>query len=45
MEWKNCSYPVTEKIHNEIMSLPISPVMAQEDVSRVIDVVNSYKEA
>lgn len=45
IEWEKCSYPVTEKIHNEVMSLPISPVMAQEEVSRVIDVVNAYKVA
>jgi dTDP-4-amino-4,6-dideoxygalactose transaminase len=36
------SYPVSEKIHNEIISLPISPVMTKEQVDYVIEVVNNY---
>lgn len=36
------SYPVSEKIHNEIISLPISPVMTTEQVEYVIEVVNNY---
>lgn len=35
-------YSLTDKIHKEVMSLPISPVMHQDDVLRVIDVINSY---
>lgn len=26
-EWSNLSFPITEEIHNTIISLPISPVM------------------
>ncbi len=42
-EWNELSYPVTEKIHNEVISLPISPVMTDEEVKRVVEVVNAYK--
>lgn len=42
-EWNNDSYPVSEKIHAQIISLPISPVMNDEDVETVCKVVNSYK--
>lgn len=42
-EWNNLSFPITEKIHREIISLPISPVMTDEEVQRVVDLVNSYK--
>lgn len=41
-EWNNLSFPITEKIHREIISLPISPVMTDEDMQKVIDAVNSY---
>jgi dTDP-4-amino-4,6-dideoxygalactose transaminase len=41
--WSNQSYPLTETIHQEVMSLPISPVMSEEDVQTVIEVVNSFK--
>jgi dTDP-4-amino-4,6-dideoxygalactose transaminase len=36
------SFPITEKIHREIISLPISPVMTMEQVNCVIDVANNY---
>lgn len=36
------SMPITEKIHNEIISLPISPVMESEEIDMVIDVINKY---
>lgn len=40
--WNNLSFPITEKIHNEILSLPISPVMKDNEVSYVIEVLNKY---
>lgn len=39
-DWNELSFPITEKIHNEVLSLPISPVMGDEEVSRVIDIIN-----
>lgn len=36
------SLPVSEKIHKEVLSLPISPVMKDKDVEDVVKVVNSY---
>jgi dTDP-4-amino-4,6-dideoxygalactose transaminase len=34
--------PITEKIHNEVLSLPISPVMEKEEIERVIELLNQY---
>ena len=34
---------LTEKIHNEVLSLPISPVMTDEQVRIVIDACNNFK--
>ena len=42
-EWHNLSLPITEKIHEEIISLPISPVMTEEEVGKVVDVINKQK--
>lgn len=42
-EWRHLNFPISEKIHSEIVSLPISPVMEMEDVQRVVEVVNEYK--
>ena len=40
--WSSLSYPITEKIHQEVVSLPISPVMAKDEVDYVITVLNKY---
>lgn len=44
-EWNNESFPISEKIHNEILSLPISPVMSLEDAIKITEALNEYKEA
>jgi dTDP-4-amino-4,6-dideoxygalactose transaminase len=41
-EWNNLSFPVTERIHREVLSLPISPVMTDEEVRNVVEVINEY---
>jgi dTDP-4-amino-4,6-dideoxygalactose transaminase len=41
-EWNQLSFPITEKIHAEILSLPISPIMPEEEVSRVIEAINEF---
>lgn len=40
--WNQHSFPITEKIHSEVLSLPISPVMSEEEVDYVISVLNKY---
>ncbi len=40
-EWNNLSFPISEKIHAEVLSLPISPVMTDTEVEEVIVAVNS----
>jgi dTDP-4-amino-4,6-dideoxygalactose transaminase len=42
MEWNDFSLPITEQIHREVLSLPISPVMTKDEVFSVIERVNAY---
>ena len=42
-EWNNLSFPISEKIHREIISIPISPVITSEQINEVINAVNSFK--
>lgn len=42
-EWNGRSYPITERIHREILSLPISPVLENDEADVIIKVVNSFK--
>jgi dTDP-4-amino-4,6-dideoxygalactose transaminase len=43
LEWNHMSFPITEKTHEEVISLPISPVMLDSEVEKVVEVVNAYK--
>ena len=42
LAWNNLSFPITEKIHNEVLSLPISPVLTVEEVRFIISILNNY---
>ena len=41
-QFNHLKLPITETIHNTIISLPISPVMTSVEVSNIIDVVNAF---
>lgn len=41
-QWNTNSYPITEKIHNEVLSLPISPIITDSDLDIIINVVNDF---
>lgn len=41
-EWNMDSYPVSEMIHQQVMSLPIGPTVTDEQVTLVIEMVNSF---
>lgn len=38
------SFPVAEKIAKEIVSLPIFPQLKDEEVKRIVELINSYEE-
>lgn len=41
-KWNEFSFPITEQIHYEVLSLPISPVMTMEEVAYVVNIINNY---
>lgn len=42
-EWGELSFPISERIHMEELSLPISPVMSIKDAVIVVSLINSFK--
>ena len=42
-DWNKISLPITEDIHNQELSIPISQVMPDEEVDFVIKTINSFK--
>ncbi len=41
-EWNNLSFPISEKIHEQVLSLPISPVMTDNEVEYVVNAINKF---
>ncbi|OCR16547.1 aminotransferase [Helicobacter pullorum] len=41
-EWNHLSFPITEQIHREVLSLPISPVMSKEEAFCVVQALNEF---
>ena len=35
-------FPISEKIHNEILSLPISPIMQKKDLEFIAKIINKW---
>lgn len=42
-QWNSLSLPVTEKIHRQELSLPISPVMTPNEAREVVKALNTFK--
>jgi dTDP-4-amino-4,6-dideoxygalactose transaminase len=42
-EYNHLSFPITEQIHDEVLSLPISPVLMNEEIEKVATIINNYK--
>lgn len=40
--WNDCSYPVTERIHQQELSIPCHPAMTDADAEKVVRVLNSF---
>lgn len=41
-DWNELSYPVSEQIHAEVISLPIGPTLSLDDAEKVIQLCNSF---
>lgn len=42
-EWNSFSFPITEQIHNEELSLPMSPVMTKKEIETVVELLNCWE--
>lgn len=42
-KWNNLYKPITEKIHQQVISLPLDPTMDHKSVTQVIQLVNEFK--
>ena len=42
-QWNQLSFPITERIAGEELSLPIGPAITMEEVANVVNLINRYK--
>ncbi|WP_316746908.1 DegT/DnrJ/EryC1/StrS family aminotransferase [Pedobacter gandavensis] len=41
-EYSSLELPISEKIHKEVLSLPISSVMNENDIDKIIQIINGF---
>lgn len=44
-EWNDLSFPVTERIHTQVLSLPMGPTQTLKETQKVIEVCNAFAPA
>jgi dTDP-4-amino-4,6-dideoxygalactose transaminase len=42
-EMNHLDFPLTNAIHNEVLSLPVSPVMTEDEVLKIISILNNFE--
>lgn len=41
-EYAHLSFPITERIHDQELSLPMSPTLKDEEITKIIEVINKW---
>lgn len=40
--WFNNDFKITELMHDEVISIPISPVLQKKDIEKIVQIINEY---
>jgi len=40
--WNELSFPITEKVHAEVLSLPMSPMLSSDDAKQIVNLINRF---
>ena len=43
-EYNNLNFTITEKIHKEVLSLPLSSVIADAEAKIIVDILNNWND-
>ena len=41
---RDLNLPITEKIHTQTLSLPLYPVLSQDKIDKIVNVINDFKK-
>ena len=42
LDYHHLSFPITEQIHDEVLSLPMSSILTEEEVTFIVNIINAY---
>ncbi len=40
--WNHLSFPITEKIHEEVVSIPLNASLIDEEIQHIITILNQF---
>ncbi|MDL2323402.1 DegT/DnrJ/EryC1/StrS family aminotransferase [Bacteroidales bacterium OttesenSCG-928-A17] len=43
-EWNHLSFPITEEIHDTVLSLPMSSILKEEEISQICFTINKFEK-
>lgn len=41
-DWNSLSFPIAEKIHNEVLSIPLNGTLTEAEINKIIATLNNY---
>jgi dTDP-4-amino-4,6-dideoxygalactose transaminase len=41
-EFNDLNFPITERIHTEVLSLPLSPIMEKKEIIKIVQILNKF---
>lgn len=41
-EFSDLHLPITDKLHNQVVSIPLNPILTEEEIQKIIAVLNAY---
>jgi len=41
-QWRELAFPISEQLHEQVLSIPISPVLSEFEVENIISIINAY---
>jgi len=44
-DWKHLDLPITENMHNKVLSLPMDPTLSNTQIDKIIHTINLYDQA
>ncbi|ESU20513.1 aminotransferase [Flavobacterium cauense R2A-7] len=42
LDYHHLSFPITEQIHDEVLSLPMSSILTEEEITFIVNIINAY---